>query len=66
MHLSWISKVADQVLSDIADPEDPFELSFNKGDILDIIDPQYKWWWVMKEDGSVGSMSFQPLLTEDH
>ncbi|KAJ7938192.1 hypothetical protein B0H13DRAFT_2571828 [Mycena leptocephala] len=38
----------------IADPEDPFELSFNKGDILDIIDPQYKWWWVMKEDGSVG------------
>ena len=27
-----------------ANPEDPSELSFNKGDILDIIDNKGKWW----------------------
>ncbi|KAJ6524515.1 hypothetical protein B0H19DRAFT_595281 [Mycena capillaripes] len=35
-------------------PDDPFELSFKKGDILDIIDQQGKWWWAMKADGTVG------------
>ncbi|KAJ7244971.1 hypothetical protein B0H12DRAFT_1308147 [Mycena haematopus] len=38
----------------LADPEDPFEISFNKGDILDIVDQQGKWWWVIKDDGTVG------------
>ncbi|KAJ7669236.1 hypothetical protein DFH06DRAFT_1321266 [Mycena polygramma] len=37
-----------------ADPADPMEISFNKGDILDIIDQEGKWWCVMKQDGIVG------------
>ncbi|KAJ7754113.1 hypothetical protein B0H14DRAFT_2540868 [Mycena olivaceomarginata] len=38
----------------IADPDDPFEISFRKGDVLDIVDQQGKWWWVIKADGTVG------------
>ncbi|KAF8132174.1 hypothetical protein K438DRAFT_1998590 [Mycena galopus ATCC 62051] len=38
----------------LADPDDPFEISFSKGDVLDIVDQQGKWWWVIKADGTVG------------
>ncbi|KAJ6508465.1 hypothetical protein C8R45DRAFT_967522 [Mycena sanguinolenta] len=38
----------------LADPDDPFEISFNKGDILDVVDQQGKWWIVITQEGSVG------------
>ncbi|KAH9996074.1 hypothetical protein BJV77DRAFT_1091423 [Russula vinacea] len=37
-----------------ASPEDPNEISFSKGEILDIIDKNGKWWQARKEDGAVG------------
>ncbi|EIN13851.1 hypothetical protein PUNSTDRAFT_110019 [Punctularia strigosozonata HHB-11173 SS5] len=37
-----------------ASPDDPNELSFTKGEILDIIDKQGKWWQAKKADGRVG------------
>ncbi|KAG9307788.1 hypothetical protein G9A89_023353 [Geosiphon pyriformis] len=37
-----------------ANPEDPNELSFSKGEILDIVDNKGKWWQAKKLDGSVG------------
>lgn len=41
--------------SDTASPDDPNEISFTKGEILEIIDKQGKWWQAKKEDGSIGS-----------
>ncbi|KIK70556.1 hypothetical protein GYMLUDRAFT_149058 [Collybiopsis luxurians FD-317 M1] len=35
-------------------PDDPNEISFAKGEILDIVDKQGKWWQAKKADGSVG------------
>ncbi|KAJ7816910.1 hypothetical protein B0H14DRAFT_2602294 [Mycena olivaceomarginata] len=43
----------------IADPDDPFEISFRKGDVLDIVDQQGKWWWVIKADGTVGPRAIE-------
>jgi len=37
-----------------ANQEDPNELSFAKGDTLDIVDNKGKWWQARKEDGTVG------------
>ncbi|KAG0199884.1 Transmembrane osmosensor [Mortierella sp. GBA30] len=37
-----------------ANPEDRNELSFVKGEILDIVDNKGKWWQARKQDGSVG------------
>ncbi|KAJ7271489.1 hypothetical protein C8J57DRAFT_1064751 [Mycena rebaudengoi] len=37
-----------------ASPEDPTEMSFKKGDILDIEDRQGKWWEAKRADGTVG------------
>ncbi|KAJ7665098.1 hypothetical protein DFH06DRAFT_1186626 [Mycena polygramma] len=37
-----------------ASADDPNEISFNKGEILDIVDKQGKWWQAKKADGSVG------------
>ncbi|KAN0135236.1 hypothetical protein V8E53_007127 [Lactarius tabidus] len=37
-----------------ADPHDPHEISFSKGEILDIIDNSGKWWQARKEDGTLG------------
>ncbi|KAF8831972.1 hypothetical protein F5051DRAFT_402756 [Lentinula edodes] len=35
-------------------PDDPNEISFNKGELLDIMDTQGKWWQAKKSDGTVG------------
>jgi hypothetical protein len=43
--------------TDTASPDDPNEISFIKGEILDILDKQGKWWQAKKMDGSVGSKS---------
>lgn len=42
---------------DTASPDDPNEISFTKGEILDIVDRQGKWWQAKKADGHVGSES---------
>ncbi|KAJ1302758.1 hypothetical protein OPQ81_003067 [Rhizoctonia solani] len=37
-----------------ASPDDPAEISFTKGEILDIVDNNGKWWQARKEDGTTG------------
>ncbi|KAF9199897.1 Transmembrane osmosensor, partial [Haplosporangium sp. Z 27] len=37
-----------------ANPEDSNELSFVKGEVLDIVDNKGKWWQARKQDGTVG------------
>jgi len=37
-----------------ANQEDPNELSFEKGDILEIVDNKGKWWQARKPDGAIG------------
>ncbi|KAI6031527.1 hypothetical protein BKA83DRAFT_671456 [Pisolithus microcarpus] len=37
-----------------ASPDDPNEISFTKGEVLDIIDKQGKWWQARKVDGTIG------------
>jgi SHO1 osmosensor len=41
--------------ADTADPLDPHEISFSKGEVLDIIDSSGRWWQAQKEDGTSGS-----------
>ncbi|KAJ7239975.1 hypothetical protein B0H12DRAFT_73240 [Mycena haematopus] len=49
------SQIHVKALKDfIADPDDPDEISFSVGDILEILDEQGKWWMVQSADGSVG------------
>ena len=42
---------------DSASADDPNEISFSKGEVLDIIDKNGKWWQAKKADGTVGSES---------
>jgi len=37
-----------------ASPDDPNEISFSKGEVLDIIDKNGKWWQARKDDCTVG------------
>jgi SHO1 osmosensor len=47
--------------ADAANPDDPNEISFSKGEILDLIKISGKWWQARKEDGTSGSTySFHP------
>ena len=41
--------------ADTASTDDPNEISFSKGEVLDIIDKNGKWWQARKEDGTLGS-----------
>lgn len=44
-----------QSFLDKANSDDPNEISFEKSEILEILDKQGKWWQAKKADGSVGS-----------
>lgn len=39
---------------DRANPDDPNELSFEKDEVLEILDRRGNWWQARKLDGSVG------------
>ncbi|KAJ7070542.1 hypothetical protein C8F01DRAFT_1244278 [Mycena amicta] len=45
---------AKALYSYAASADDPNEVSFTKGELLDILDKQGKWWQAKKADGSVG------------
>lgn len=47
--------------ADIGNPDMPEDISFSKGEIMDIIDKTDDWWKVRKEDGTLGgSWSLHP------
>ncbi len=41
---------------DVASPDDPNDLSFTKGEILEILDRSSEWWQGRKADGTIGCM----------
>lgn len=43
-----------QLKIDQANPDDPNELSFAKGEVLEIVDRNGNWWQARKTDGTVG------------
>jgi hypothetical protein len=65
MHVStlWFVSVVTMLTNyhlciiDSASADDPNEISFTKGEVLDIVDKQGKWWQAKKSDGTIGSTS---------
>jgi len=43
-----------------ANPEDPNEVSFEKGQILYVVDNRGKWWQVKREDAGAGAVGIAP------
>ena len=54
--LRMIMLILTIAAADTASPDDPIEISFSKGEIIDIIDKTGKWWQARKKDGPVGRM----------
>jgi len=50
----WI-RLLTRSCADTGSADDPNEISFAKGELLDIVDKQGKWWQAKKSDGTVGS-----------
>jgi hypothetical protein len=46
---------------DTGTPEDPTELSFKKGEVLDVFNKSDQWWEARTADGKEGSKSFHVL-----
>ena len=42
------------LILDSASLQDPNELSFEKGEILEIVDRKGNWWQARKKDGAIG------------
>lgn len=59
-----IGRVVTNFLSllDIADAGDKNEISFSKGDILEVTDDSGRWWNVKKVDGTEGSEYWSSLV----
>ncbi|KAI0094248.1 hypothetical protein BDY19DRAFT_981804 [Irpex rosettiformis] len=49
-----------------ANTEDPNEISFEKNEMLEILDKQGKWWQAKKEDGTIGSAYADHLIYRCH
>ena len=49
------TRLLTRTCTDTGSADDPNEISFAKGELLDIIDKQGKWWQAKKSDGTVGS-----------
>lgn len=50
--------------TDQANPQDPNELDFVKGEVVEIVDRKGNWWQARKSDGRIGiipSNYFRPL-----
>ena len=53
--VSLILSVNAYVLLDTASPDDPAEVSFEKDEIVDVIDSKGKWWRIRTSNGKIGS-----------
>jgi hypothetical protein len=42
---------------DKANEDDPNEISFEKNEVLEVLDKGGKWWQVKRQDGTIGSAS---------
>ena len=51
--------------TDTGSADDPNEISFQKGELLDILNKQGKWWGVKKSDGTVGGEYSSAAETSD-
>lgn len=58
MHVNYNQNVyfisTEQVILDHASAQDPNELNFEKGEILEIVDRKGNWWQARKNNGAIG------------
>ncbi|KAH7927001.1 hypothetical protein BV22DRAFT_1061737 [Leucogyrophana mollusca] len=52
---------AEALYAYTASPDDPNEISFVVGEVLEVVDTEGKWWQVKKSDGTVGIARFSYL-----
>lgn len=53
--LRMVSLISNITIADTASEDDPNEISFSRGEILDIINRNGNWWQARKGDGTSGS-----------
>ena len=53
--------ISNITTADTASVDDPYEISFSKGEILDVVDNTGRWWQAQKEDGTLGSTLYPYL-----
>lgn len=52
---TFLTRLLTRGCTDTGSADDPNEITFAKGELLDILDKQGKWWQAKKSDGTVGS-----------